>query len=166
MNAVAIVKELKARGVRFETQGERLILDAPKGALTAEEVERLRAHKVELLAVVTPASIRAEAETHTLTDHKNDEIRLDEAKGWTPDAHIPAAVATEIRRIEAEALALGWRAERLWRRTFWPHTHLDPRGLASVIDAGDRLIDVTADSITIEKSDNRRTRQRFWRADA
>lgn len=39
-------------GVRLEARGKRLHVDAPKGALTPELLEVLRAHKAEILAVL------------------------------------------------------------------------------------------------------------------
>lgn len=129
-----------------------------------EEVEGLRRHKAELLAVLAPATIASEPIRHLSSHNQQGEKR--EECGEAHDARIPAGVRAEIQRIEAEALALGWRPERLWNHGFWPHTHLYPRGLASVIESGDSLVEPTPDYIVIEKSDCRKTRQRFWRTDA
>jgi len=70
------------------------------------------------------------------------------------------ALASKLARFAADSL------EKLSAQPRIPDALKRPRGLSSVIDAGDRLIDITAEYSTIEKSDNRRTRQRFWRADA
>jgi len=70
---------------------------------------------------------------------------------------IPDAVRTIIETIEGEARGLGWPPEILWGSAFWG----SPRGLASVLDAGDEITEVTTDYIGITKSE--RSRLRFQR---
>ncbi len=96
---------------------------------------------------------------------ENEVDRLAAGDGWRPAAQIDPAIVSKIKRVEAEALRLGWNPARLWNFSFWPHTAKNPRGLASVMDPGDRVVEVTADCITIEKSTLRRSRLRFWRVD-
>jgi hypothetical protein len=134
MNALSIVQEFQARGIRFELgDSGRLVVDAPKGALDRDEIERLRDAKPAIIAVLL-------------------------VKSATPDqsAHDPLAnqrvapeVAAEIRCIEAEAYRLGWTVERLWNRDFWPHAKAHPRGLASVLGPGDRIVEVNAEFIRL-----------------
>jgi len=50
--AQQMIADLETRGVRLLADGGRLILDAPKGALTLQEVTRIRAAKPELLALL------------------------------------------------------------------------------------------------------------------
>jgi hypothetical protein len=101
---------------------------------------------------------------HRIHDREEDEIdRAARADGWQPSAQVAPAVAAEIHRIEAQALALGWTLGRLWNFAFWPHRGDEPRGLASVMNDGDRIVEVFADRIVMEKTVIRRVRQTFWR---
>jgi hypothetical protein len=77
---------------------------------------------------------------------------------------IDPGIVAEIERIEGQALALGWSRERLWNSNFW---HPRPRGLAAVMDAGDRIVEVTGDYIAIERPQATRVPLllRFWRTD-
>lgn len=49
MSAAEIIHELRQAGVIIEARGDRLHVEAPKGLLTPERREVLRAHKAELL---------------------------------------------------------------------------------------------------------------------
>ena len=52
MNADQLLGELRARGVVLEAAGDRLRVDAPRGAITPELREALTAHKAEVLALL------------------------------------------------------------------------------------------------------------------
>jgi len=52
MNAAELIIELEARGVLIESAGDRLRVDAPKGAITPELREALAACKAEVLAIL------------------------------------------------------------------------------------------------------------------
>lgn len=49
MNVAEMIYELRQAGVIIEARGDRLHIEAPKGLLTPERREVLRAHKAELL---------------------------------------------------------------------------------------------------------------------
>jgi hypothetical protein len=161
MNILLVVREYEARGVRFELREDgKIVVDAPKGALAPEQIEQLRAMKTAITAVFagSPAASnlfdRAEPRPYWHSGHEESETSgRTPAGGWTPDLRIQPEVVAEIRLIEARALALGWHPERLWNRSFWPHTPEHPRGLSSVLDSGDRVIRITSDYIVIEKQD-------------
>ena len=55
MNATELLVQLRSRGVLIEAAGDRLKVDAPKGAVTPELREALAEHKLEVLAFVTIA---------------------------------------------------------------------------------------------------------------
>jgi len=81
--------------------------------------------------------------------------RADGRAGWTcsvaADSRnplIPPEVRAKIESIEADARAKGWPPELLWNANFWDC----PRGLAAVLDEDDQLVEVTADYITILKT--------------
>ena len=52
MNAAELIIELEARGAQIEATGDRLRVDAPKGAITLELREALAACKAEVLAIL------------------------------------------------------------------------------------------------------------------
>jgi hypothetical protein len=54
MSAADLIHALAARGVEFSAQGDRLIIDAPKGTLRRDEIDRLREHRREVLAFLKP----------------------------------------------------------------------------------------------------------------
>ncbi len=53
-SARRLIADLKTRDVRFLAEADRLVLDAPKGVLTPQELERIRAAKPALLALFAP----------------------------------------------------------------------------------------------------------------
>jgi hypothetical protein len=55
MNAAELIIELETRGVQIEVTGDRLRVDAPKGAITPELREALVACKAEVLAILNTA---------------------------------------------------------------------------------------------------------------
>lgn len=55
MNAAELLSTLRESGVSLETAGDRLIVDAPKGAVTPELKEALSTHKSEILAILNIA---------------------------------------------------------------------------------------------------------------
>ena len=52
MNPAKLIEELLSRGVLIEAEGERLRLDAPKGALTPELRSVLADRKLEIIALL------------------------------------------------------------------------------------------------------------------
>jgi len=157
MNAVALISEFERHGIRLSVEAGR-ILARPKGATPADLAEQARAHKADLVALLSAPAISHVSE--------NELDRLARADGWRPPKEIPPSIVAEIQRIEAEALRLGWRLERLWRFEFWPHSNVEPRGLASVMNEDDAVIVVSKDYVAIGS----RTRdfgdyRRFWRCD-
>jgi hypothetical protein len=52
MSAQLLVHDLKEHGVVLETEGPRLIVDAPVGVLTTDIIDQLKANKPDLLALL------------------------------------------------------------------------------------------------------------------
>jgi|SRR5271155_3754172 len=128
----------------------------------AEIVADFRARGIELdrdgaSLVVRPGRKLSETDRRLIREHKAELLALLEK--------IPGEVWQEIARIESEAVELGWSRERLWNGAFWPHSRKQPRGLASTLDPGDRIAEVTVDFMLIEKSNSHLDRLRFWRLD-
>jgi hypothetical protein len=71
---------------------------------------------------------------------------------------VPDAIRAKIEAIEDEARQLGWEPERLWNSNFWDQ----PRGLAAIMDEGDEIAEVSADSIAILKTERRLVRFHRW----
>jgi hypothetical protein len=69
------------------------------------------------------------------------------------------AVEAELTRIWPEAERFGWNHSRIWNANFWPNTGECPRGLASVLQAGDppeppdTIVEVTRDYLVIERTE-------------
>jgi hypothetical protein len=51
MTASKLLADLRTRGVRIDVTGDKLLVDAPEGVLTAELVEWLREHKTEVIVL-------------------------------------------------------------------------------------------------------------------
>jgi hypothetical protein len=58
-------------------------------------------------------------------------------------------VRVELERIWPDARRLGWCRERIWNPSFWPHSIAEPRGLASILQPGDVITEVSETWITI-----------------
>jgi tubulysin polyketide synthase-like protein len=54
VTARQLLTAARAAGIRVEVRGDRLVYDAPRGALTSELREALVQHKPALLALLTP----------------------------------------------------------------------------------------------------------------
>jgi hypothetical protein len=157
MDAQALITDFKRRGIKLIPNPPKLTV-APASKLTDSDRAAIRAAKAELLKLLEAADLH---------DHEEDEIdRVASGEGWNPPAEIPPAIVSEIERIESQALTLGWRRERLRNFAFWPHGSVEPRGLASVLDAGDRIAEVTSDYLTVVKSSSHHNRLLFWRTDS
>lgn len=156
MTAETVLLDLSRRGIKLTPDGDALLVQ-PASRITESDRAAIRAAKSELLKLLAAASL------HDRAEGEIDRLAL--ADGWQPPKQIPPEVASEIRRIEVQALRLGWSSERLWNYRFWPDRGVEPRGLASMMDPGDHVIEVTADFMLIDKSDSRRDRLRFWRTD-
>jgi len=129
MNAEALIADFERRGIRLIPDPPKLAVE-PASRLTDADCAAIRAHKAELLALLSgPATERAR-------------------QPITPDSRHPLiadAIRAKIEAIETEARRLGWPAELLWNAGFWDR----PRGLAAVLDAHDEITDVRPDYIEI-----------------
>jgi hypothetical protein len=118
MTAAALIAKLAARGIYLVTQGEALIIDAPKGSLQPGEVEHIRARKAELLNLLhskqghTPAA-RALAmlnrlRCYTIAGELMPIMRLlAEQLRSVSAVSDDAEVLTALQGFESELIALG-----------------------------------------------------------
>jgi hypothetical protein len=143
----------------------------PKGRTSPELVAAIRAHKGELLALLTGASDPELTNAVTVIEQAFPGARLVEVResptklasasqvdlraSWprsvAPDSRrplIPPEVRAKIEAIERDARGMGWPPEILWSANFWDL----PRGLAAVLDAEDEIAEVTREFIIILKT--------------
>jgi tubulysin polyketide synthase-like protein/HEAT repeat protein len=119
MTARNLLSELRQKGVEIKASGDdRLVIDAPKGAITPELRSALAAHKVELLQILKseqqpPAPIAPPTELKT---HAPEVVAAPVALTRPADEDdAPAGLATEeIRQLEGELIRL--KAEEQTRR--------------------------------------------------
>ena len=62
MTVLELVRSLRTQGVRLRTDGERLVIQAPPGAITIELETALRTHKEALLSLLQESTPRAASE--------------------------------------------------------------------------------------------------------
>ena len=62
MNAVSLIGQCRAAGIRLQARGDRLHVEAPAGSVTPELRQALAANKADVLALVeaTPDTLKAE----------------------------------------------------------------------------------------------------------
>lgn len=132
MDAPALLQKLREAGCELRPDGDRLLVNAPKGILTDEVRSLIWGHKTALIALLSAGEGQVEAQP-------------------SPAPRIPDKVEEEIRRIEAEALALGWTHEELWEPCFWNigPDGVNRPGLAAVMFPGNRIAEVTAEAIVL-----------------
>lgn len=186
MDAQALISAFVERGVSLTADGDHLVAK-PASRLTDADRAAIRAAKAELLAHLRADQEQAEIDRIARLDAERRERDRQAGRGYDfepaapshreflertgrpcacqalpptirPEPAIPAEVEAEIRRIEAEALRLGWTRERLWGAQFWP---IEERGLAAVLDPEDEIAEVTGEYIAILKA--RRDLLRFRR---
>lgn len=104
MSAADLIHVLAARGVEFSVRGDRLIIDAPKGALRSYEIDRLHEHKAEVLtllkshAEIAPVFHSPSAPTEAPDLAGEALVILARLKGYTvPSGRMAAARATSER---------------------------------------------------------------------
>jgi hypothetical protein len=163
MNAVEVLSELRRRGIRVELRPAGKMRLAPASAVGPALLERVRDLKAELLILISDQAPRAERliRDGSSSSRALDDSSKDSAISEPSAAEMSPAIATEIQRVESEALRLGWTCDRLWNAEFWRPW---PRGLASVLEAGDQITEITSDFITVRKGDGRGATQRFWKS--
>ncbi len=164
MNAVEVLSELRKRGVRLQPRPAGKLRLTPAKAVDLALLENVREHKAELLLLLRDPPPGAERPKVDGSSSRPMPYRTaKDSASPTPEpaaAEIHPDIAAELERIEAEALGLGWTCDRLRNAGFWRPW---PRGLASILEAGDRITEINSDYITIRKGDGRGATQRFWK---
>jgi hypothetical protein len=80
VSALALLTDLRRRGVEIEAAGDRLRWRAPRGTVTAEVLEALRKAKPEILSILAPPPGWIERRSREwllhLLDHDRDHATL------------------------------------------------------------------------------------------
>jgi hypothetical protein len=105
VTAVALLRELSARGIRVVVQGDRVSLRGPGNVLKAELTDRLRQHKSEILEAVRHCPICIEC---------GAAISPDEPETWWGASRVHLACGKA-----------AWARE--WKRETPPAEHRHPR---------------------------------------
>ena len=86
MTAESLLTELRSRGAKLAVAGDRLHIEAPRGTVSPELLVELRAHKAELLRLLTwpPESFEAERK-HGYACARL--FPLVDGRVWTPKGH-------------------------------------------------------------------------------
>jgi TubC N-terminal docking domain len=171
VNVDCIVADLAERDIRLMPDGNALVVE-PASKLTEDDRQTIRAHKPALLELLSRRPIEPDVECDEQDNAVQRGCNYAPSSAVTPIEHqdgpaqrrIEPAIAAELERIEGQALALGWSHERLWNSGFW---YPWPRGLAAVMDAGDRIVEVTSDYMRVERprANVMPLLLRFWRTD-
>lgn len=77
MTGEVLLEQLRERDIRLSANGDRLVVDAPRGALTEQLRGTLREHKVELLAIVTAPDLWARRAAVLLSGVADPDRRAD-----------------------------------------------------------------------------------------
>jgi len=123
MTARNLLSELRKKGVEVRTSGDdRLVIDAPKGAITPELRSALAAHKAELLQILKneqqpPAPIAPAPIAPAPAELKTPDVvaaPIASAKPVDEDDSPASLASEEIKQLEAELIRL--KAEEQTRR--------------------------------------------------
>ena len=84
MSAAALQEKLSGLGVELKTEGQRLLYDAPRGAMTPELKTEIRKHRAELLAILEAPSDPADPVlVRALADYlKQNPQHIEEPPSW------------------------------------------------------------------------------------
>ena len=174
MSVAAILTRARELGITLEATPEGAIRARPKTPpdLGAE----IRAHKAELLTLLVRPEGGDPPATNAAVDGRL-QCTVDEVTSIFPGARLmgvreiaekseaadeapiarPAAkkqqidiqVREELGRWWPQLRVMGWSEERIWSAEFWPHMPEHPRGLAGVLQPGDRILFADADVVHI-----------------
>jgi len=122
MSARELLVQLREKGVDVKANGDRLVIDAPRGAITPDLREALTANKAELLQILNAppmerAAPRPAAVQQSVASREPATVqREDSSRSWQPEPISPEAssVVEEINQLEVELLRL--RTEEEARR--------------------------------------------------
>lgn len=77
MTGEVLLEQLRGRDIRLSANGDRLVVDAPRGVLTEQLRGTLQEYKAELLAIVTDRDLWARRTTGLLSGVADPDVRAD-----------------------------------------------------------------------------------------
>ena len=173
-DAQALLADFTRRGFKLTPNPPKIGVQ-PASKLTDADRQVLRANKPALLAALiarnTTTQVKAvfpEAKlvgvqqvngAATVAVEPSNEPEPAEAADPRNDPRIDPSIHYELHNWERQLVALGWSLERIWNGDFWPQAADHPRGLASVLQRGDRIQFADNNFAHILKRDG--SRQRF-----
>src|SRR5687768_13147006 len=95
MSARELLVQLREKGVDVKANGDRLVIDAPRGAITPDLRDALSANKAEILQILTAPPIER-------TAFKPPPATVQEPVASPEPPHEPAAVQREALRRSSE----------------------------------------------------------------
>jgi hypothetical protein len=153
-DAQALLADFTRRGFKLTPNPSKIGVQ-PASKLTDADRQVLRANKPALLAALAARDATTQVKTvfpkaqlvgvrevngaAAVAVEPANEPEPAEAADPRNDPRIDPTIRCEIERWEPQLIALGWALERIWNSEFWPHTAEQPRGLASVLQRGDRI---------------------------
>lgn len=156
MTPETLIEDLNKRGIRLHVKGEKIVV-APAAKLTEEDCQAIRCHKSTLIVLLAAAHPAAVEPT------KPSAPPLAEMQ-QRAERELDPEVLNQLLLAWAQAALFNWPPCRIFNRNFWPHSAKHPRGLAALLDRGDKVIAVTLHYVKVRKRDGHE--QRFWRFDA
>ncbi len=106
MTGEVLLEQLRERDIRLSANGDRLVVDAPRGTLTERLRGTLREHKAELLAIVTAPDLWARRAAALLSGVADSGLQADLRELFEHRAAV-CEFDGGLSRADAERVAIG-----------------------------------------------------------
>lgn len=106
MTGEVLIEQLRDRDIRLSANGDQLVVDAPRGALTEQLRGTLQEHKAELLAVLTDRNLWARRAAGLLSGVADPDLRADLRELFEHRAAV-CEFDGGLSRADAERIAFG-----------------------------------------------------------
>lgn len=106
MTGEVLLEQLQDRDIRLSANGDRLVVDAPRGTLTEQHRGTLQEHKAELLAVLTDRDHWARHAAALLSGVADPDVRADLRELFEHRAAV-CEFDGGLSRADAERIAFG-----------------------------------------------------------
>lgn len=106
MTGEVLLEQLRDRDIRLSANGNRLVVDAPRGSLTEQLRGTLQEHKAELLAIVTAPDLWARRAAVLLSGVADPDLQADLRELFEHRAGV-CEFDGGLSRADAERLAFG-----------------------------------------------------------
>src|SRR5256714_15478901 len=106
MTARELLTQLKTRGVEIKPNGDRLVMDAPKGTITPELRTALSKNKADLLTILNAPAVEEKPAAVAETLLPPSILAREKLPKLTEKEPAPSSVAEEIKTLENELARL------------------------------------------------------------